>query len=69
MNFIYSIGESCDELPTSLVYLDTSEKPCKLLGHVQIKEFYQKKDLLEFKNGTDFINGSLFLSNIKNTSF
>ena len=38
MNFNYSFGDSCDELPTSLVYLDTSVNPNKLLGHVKILE-------------------------------
>ena len=36
MNFNYSFVDSCDELPTSLVYLDTSVNPHKLLGHVKI---------------------------------
>ena len=38
LNVNYSIGESCDELPTSLVYVDTSVNPNKLLGHVKIDE-------------------------------
>ena len=38
MNFLYSVSESSDKLPTSLVYLDTSVNPNKLLGHVKIYE-------------------------------
>ena len=36
LNFNSSTGNLCDELPTSLVYLDTSVSPHKLLGHVKI---------------------------------
>ena len=38
INSNYSFDDSCDELPTSLVYLDTSVNPNKLLGHVKILE-------------------------------
>ena len=45
LNVNYSIGESCDELPTSLVYVDTSVNPHKILGHVEISEFREKKSI------------------------
>ena len=35
-NLNYSAGESCEEFPTSLVYLDTSVNPNELLGHVLV---------------------------------
>ena len=40
--FNSSTGDSCDKLPTSLVYLDTSVSPHNLLGHVQIDKFVEK---------------------------
>ena len=49
LNFNYSVGESCDELPTSLVYLDTSVNPHKLLGHVKVNKFDVESCLLVFK--------------------
>ena len=32
------LEKSCDSLPISLVYMDTSTSPHKLLGHVLIEE-------------------------------
>ena len=53
LNLNYSAGESCDELPTSLVYLDTSVNPHKLLGHVKIYKFYKidEENAVEFDLG------------------
>ena len=42
LNFNSSTGDSCNELPTSLVYLDTSVSPHNLLGHVQIDKFVEE---------------------------
>ena len=50
INSNYSFDDSCDELPTSLVYLDTSVNPHKLLGHVQIKKFVEE-NALELNSG------------------
>ena len=41
-NFNCSIFDSSDEFLTSLVYMDTSVNPNKLLGHVIIYEFDEK---------------------------
>ena len=56
LNFNYSAGESCDELPTSLVYLDTSVNPHKLLGHVKIyKQMMIQTNLqLDEENAVEF---------------
>ena len=32
-----TLKKCCDELPTSLVYMDTSVVPHKLLGHVLVE--------------------------------
>ena len=40
--FNSSTDDSKNQLPTSLVYLDTSVNPHKLLGHVQIKKFVEE---------------------------
>ena len=50
LNLNYSAGESCDELPTSLVYLDTSVNPHKLLGHVKIYKI-DEENAVEFDFG------------------
>ena len=51
--FNSSTGDSCDELLTSLVYLDTSVNPHKLLGHVQINKYVKENavelDLCKFQ--------------------
>ena len=65
MIFIYSVSKSSDELPISLVYLDTSINPNKLLGHVEIDKCCRKNDSLEFDNGTVYLNYSLLQINIK----
>ena len=49
-NFNCSIFDSCDELPTSLVYMDTSVNPNKLLGHVIVYES-EEKSAVEFDLG------------------
>ena len=51
MNIIYSSGESCDELPTSLVYMDTSVTPNKLHGHVKISKSDEIENSVQFDNG------------------
>ena len=43
--------ESCDELPTSLVYMDTSVVPHKLLGHVLVEKMKNIKNVVEFDLG------------------
>ena len=40
--------ELCDDLPTSLAYMDTSVNPHKFLGHVLIEKRYDKIKSLEF---------------------
>ena len=45
------IEESCDELATSLAYIDTSVAPHMLLGHVQVKKLEEKKNSVEFDYG------------------
>ena len=61
MNFSYRIDESCDELPTSLVYLDTSVNPNKLLGYVKIYE-PDEENAVQFNHGKYFF---LYLSYLK----
>ena len=50
LDYNYSTGNSCDELPTSLVYLDTSVNPHKLLGHVKIYKI-DEENAVEFDLG------------------
>ena len=50
LNFNYSTCESCDELPTSLVYMDTSVNPNKLLGHVKIYK-PDEENAVQFNHG------------------
>ena len=51
MNFICSVSKSCDKLPTSLVYLDTSVNPYKFLGHVQVYKAGHEKNAVHFDLG------------------
>ena len=50
-DFMEPIRKSCDDLPTSLVYMDTSVTPHKLHGYVQVESFYDRKRIVAFKNG------------------
>ena len=51
-DFMEPIRKSCDDLPTSLVYMDTTATPHKLLGHVQVESFDDRKRIVAFKNGS-----------------
>ena len=53
MNFICSVSKSCDKLPTSLVYLDTSVNPNKFLGHVLVYKAYEE-NAVKFDYGKYF---------------
>ena len=64
LNFLYSVSESSDKLPTSLVYFDTSVNPNKLLGHVKIYEF-DEENSVKF----DYGNIVFYSSVIKNKYF
>ena len=45
------LEESCDELPTSLVYMDTSATPHKVIGHVLVEKSDDYKNAVEFDLG------------------
>ena len=52
-----TLKKCCDELPTSLVYMDTSVVPHKVLGHVLVEkmvdvEKYDEESRVEFDLGT-----------------
>ena len=51
--FVYSVSESSDKLPTSLVYLDTFINPNKLLGHLQIYKA-DEKNAVQFHHGKHY---------------
>ena len=51
IDMFYSFGESCDELPTSLVYIDTSVTPNKLHGHVKISKSDEIENAVRFDDG------------------
>ena len=40
------LEKSCDELPTSLVYTDTSENPHKVVGHAFVEKLWSKANAL-----------------------
>ena len=45
------LKKSCDELPTSLVYMHTSTIPHKLIGHVLVEKVENIRNAVEFDIG------------------
>jgi len=41
-----TLERSCDNFPTSLVYMDTSVDPHKMLGHIRLRRIFERKDAL-----------------------
>ena len=48
---IYSFCESFENDPTSLVYIDTSVNPHKILGQLEVHKFDKRRNAVEFDNG------------------
>ena len=51
LKYIYSFCESFDNDPTSLVYMDTTVNPPKILGKLQVYKFEERKNSVEFYDG------------------
>ena len=45
------LEKSCDEFPTSLVYMDTSATPHKVIGHVLAEKIVDIRNAVEFDMG------------------
>ena len=45
------LEQFCDELPTSLVYIDTSATPHKVIGHVLVEKSDDYENAVEFDLG------------------
>ena len=48
---IYSFCESFENDPTSLVYIDTSVNPHKILGKLEVHKFDKRRKAVEFDDG------------------
>ena len=59
--------ESFENDPTSLVYIDTSVNPHKILGQLQVSEFGGRKNAVEFDDGK-FFETYLTCLRIKNST-
>ena len=55
ITLIYSrqttLEQSCDDIPTSLVYMDTSVNPHKILGHTLVTKLECRNNAVEFDLG------------------